>query len=96
MSSASHTWQRANSLCVSHLFLSSLPAPAGLQEHPKTGQLALYLLVLRAACQEAERQLVTQLKLYLHKEKNNIGKTTYCGERGAGSGFTPLGLPPLL
>ncbi|XP_077163379.1 transcobalamin-2 [Paroedura picta] len=54
----------------------SIPTPASGQEHPNTGQLALYLLVLRAACQDMEppleRQLVTQLKLHLHKEKASI------------------------
>nr|XP_056715024.1 transcobalamin-2 [Euleptes europaea] len=55
----------------------SIPTPASGQEQPNTGQLALYLLALRAACQDMEtplqRQLVTQLKLHLHKEKESIG-----------------------
>ncbi|XP_015261508.1 PREDICTED: transcobalamin-2 [Gekko japonicus] len=54
----------------------SIPTPASGQEQPNTGQLALYLLALRAACQDMEttleRQLVTQLKLHLHKEKGSI------------------------
>ncbi|XP_060105747.1 transcobalamin-2 [Heteronotia binoei] len=55
---------------------TSIPTPASGQEQPNTGQLALYLLALRAACQNmetpSERQLVTQLKLHLHKEKASI------------------------
>ncbi|XP_053135670.1 transcobalamin-2 [Hemicordylus capensis] len=47
------------------------------QEQPNTGLLALYLLALRAACHNMEtvdgRGLVTQLKLHLHKEKQQIG-----------------------
>ncbi|XP_032991708.1 transcobalamin-2 [Lacerta agilis] len=56
---------------------SSTPTPVRYQEHPGTGQLALYLLALRAACHDMEtlegRQLVTQLKLHLNKEKAQIG-----------------------
>ncbi|XP_077776596.1 transcobalamin-2 [Podarcis muralis] len=52
-------------------------APVRYHEHPSTGQLALYLLALRAACHDMEalegRQLVTQLKLHLNKEKAQIG-----------------------
>ncbi|XP_048370098.1 transcobalamin-2 [Sphaerodactylus townsendi] len=55
---------------------SSIPAPPNSQELPNTGQLALYLLSLRAACQDMEtplqQQLVTQLKLHLHREKESI------------------------
>ncbi|XP_054852896.1 transcobalamin-2 [Eublepharis macularius] len=55
---------------------SSIPFVATYQEQPSTGQLALYLLVLRAACQDmempVERQLVTQLKLHLHREKESL------------------------
>ncbi|XP_060641300.2 transcobalamin-2 [Anolis sagrei] len=47
------------------------------QEQPGTGRLALYLLALRAACHNMEtpeaHRLVTQLKLHLHKEKEEIG-----------------------
>uniref|UniRef100_A0A8D0KHN4 Transcobalamin-2 n=1 Tax=Salvator merianae TaxID=96440 RepID=A0A8D0KHN4_SALMN len=47
------------------------------QKHPGTGQLALYLLALRATCYHMEtsedRHLVTQLKLHLDKEKKQIG-----------------------
>ncbi|XP_067406301.1 transcobalamin-2 isoform X2 [Emydura macquarii macquarii] len=46
------------------------------QKQPSTGRLALYLLALRAACQDMEtrqgRKLVTQLKGHLHKEKTQI------------------------
>ncbi|KAH1180168.1 transcobalamin-2 isoform X1 [Mauremys mutica] len=48
----------------------------GQQKQPNTGRLALYLLALRAACQDMEtlleRQLVTRLKYHLHKEKEQI------------------------
>lgn len=47
------------------------------QKQDNTGWLALYLLALRAACHNMEtpesRRLVTQLKLHLHKEKEQIG-----------------------
>lgn len=70
--------EKANPVVIC-LTWSSVPTPASGQEPPNTGQLALYLLALRAACQDMEtpleRQLVTQLKLHLHKEKASIGKT---------------------
>ncbi|XP_050779791.1 transcobalamin-2 [Gopherus flavomarginatus] len=48
----------------------------GKQKQPNTGRLALYLLALRAACQDMEtlleRRLVTRLKHHLHKEKEQI------------------------
>ncbi|XP_030438316.1 transcobalamin-2 [Gopherus evgoodei] len=48
----------------------------GQQKQPNTGRLALYLLALRAACQDMERllerRLVTRLKHHLHKEKEQI------------------------
>ncbi|XP_014449082.1 transcobalamin-2 [Alligator mississippiensis] len=51
--------------------------PAGQQVQPKTGHLALYLLALRAACQDMKtremKRLVTRLKHDLHKEKEQIG-----------------------
>nr|XP_023965305.1 transcobalamin-2 isoform X1 [Chrysemys picta bellii]XP_023965306.1 transcobalamin-2 isoform X1 [Chrysemys picta bellii] len=55
---------------------ASSSVAGGQQKQPNTGRLALYLLALRAACQDMEtlmgRQLVTRLKYHLHKEKEQI------------------------
>ncbi|CAM5160553.1 unnamed protein product [Eretmochelys imbricata] len=55
---------------------TSSSVAGGQQKQPNTGRLALYLLALRAACQDMDtllgRQLVTQLKYHLHKEKEQI------------------------
>ncbi|XP_061458452.1 transcobalamin-2 [Rhineura floridana] len=57
--------------------VSTTPSAVSYHEEPGTGRLALHLLVLRAACHNMETlegsQLVTQLKLHLHKEKERIG-----------------------
>ncbi|XP_044304888.1 transcobalamin-2 isoform X1 [Varanus komodoensis] len=55
----------------------SPPSEVDYEERFGTGQLALYLLALRAACQNmrtvARNQLITQLKMHLHKEMEHIG-----------------------
>ncbi|EMP27579.1 Transcobalamin-2 [Chelonia mydas] len=55
---------------------TSSSVAGGQQKQPNMGRLALYLLALRAACQNIDthqgRQLVTQLKYHLHKEKEQI------------------------
>ncbi|KAG8146129.1 hypothetical protein E2320_012522, partial [Naja naja] len=47
-----------------------------LMDKPGTGELALYLLALRAACQDMDtperKRMVTQLKLLLNKEMKQI------------------------
>ncbi|XP_030073540.1 transcobalamin-2 [Microcaecilia unicolor] len=47
------------------------------QEEPSTGLLALYILALRASCEDfnthPNRRLISQLKHLLHEEKQHIG-----------------------
>uniref|UniRef100_A0A8C8VFB5 Transcobalamin-2 n=1 Tax=Pelusios castaneus TaxID=367368 RepID=A0A8C8VFB5_9SAUR len=54
---------------------------SGAAGQPGTGRLALYLLALRAACENMEtdqrRQVVTQLKHHLHKEMRRIDSQGY-------------------
>nr|XP_033813155.1 transcobalamin-2 [Geotrypetes seraphini] len=51
------------------------------QEEPGTGLLALYILALRASCEDIEtlpnKRLITQLKHLLHDEKQQIGLTGF-------------------
>ncbi|XP_013927943.1 PREDICTED: transcobalamin-2 [Thamnophis sirtalis] len=57
---------------------SGIPLEPSRRKKSGTGELALYLLGLRAACQNMDTpersRLVTQLKLLLNKEMKQIGK----------------------
>uniref|UniRef100_A0A8C6Y7Q9 Transcobalamin-2 n=1 Tax=Naja naja TaxID=35670 RepID=A0A8C6Y7Q9_NAJNA len=54
-----------------------MPSQRSSRKKPGTGELALYLLALRAACQDMDtperKRMVTQLKLLLNKEMKQIG-----------------------
>ncbi|XP_058013991.1 transcobalamin-2 [Ahaetulla prasina] len=56
---------------------SVIPSELSHRKKPGTGELALYLLALRAACQEMDtperNRVVTQLKLLLNREMKQIG-----------------------
>ncbi|XP_070812560.1 transcobalamin-2-like isoform X1 [Pituophis catenifer annectens] len=56
---------------------SGIPSDPSHRKKPGTGELALYLLALRAACQNMDtperNRAVTQLKLLLNREMKHIG-----------------------
>ncbi|XP_063171382.1 transcobalamin-2 [Candoia aspera] len=57
---------------------SRVPSEVWYWKQPGTGQLALYLLALRAACHNMDtpegNRVVTQLKLHLNREKKQMGQ----------------------